>query len=345
MRYLAAAHVGQRGASTVTTGARGRATARIGGQAGAAGGVPRAAAGQAIWIAALAVLAVVWGGSVPATKLGLAAFPPLTLTTLRYVAAAPAFGLLLIGRRRPPPRALFAMAALGIVGIGGGQLLQSLAISQTTASAATVISAFIPMLVVVLAALRLKQSLRARHVAGLAAAFLGVLLVAVGDPRNLGAVVATSAFAGDILMLGCSFLVAFYYVFSAELVARYGAIVVAGWTSLAGAVAMLPLMAAELRLEPVHPSLLGLGCVLYLALLVTVGGIWLWLQAMAHVPARVAASMQYLQPLVGVGLSALLFGEPLDAWFIAGTACVLLGILLSTVTPRGRAEGARRRRS
>jgi drug/metabolite transporter (DMT)-like permease len=288
----------------------------------------------AFWVGALILLAVIWGGSVPVTKLGLASFPPLTLTALRYAAAAPAFVLLLIGRRRPPARALLGMAGLGIVGVGGGQLLQTVAIGRTTASAATVISALIPMLVVVLAAVRLKQPLRPRHVAGLAAAFFGILLVAAGDPRNLVAVMATSAFSGDMLMLGCCVLVAVYYVLSAELVVRHGAIVVAAWTSLAGAVALLPAMATELQAQPVHPSLLGAGCILYLALLVTVAGIWLWLQALARVPARIAGSLQYLQPLVGIALSALLFGEALDLWFLAGTACVFLGILLSTVTPR-----------
>jgi drug/metabolite transporter (DMT)-like permease len=298
-----------------------------------------------LWVGALAVLAIVWGGSLPVTKLGLAAFPPLTLTALRYIAASPAFALLLIGTRLPPPRALLAMAALGVAGIGLGQVLQSVAVGRTTASAATVISALIPMLVVVLAVLRLKQALRPRHVAGLAAAFFGILLVAVGDPRNLLAVVATSAFEGDLLMLGACVLIAVYYVVSVELVARYGALVVAAWTSLAGAAAMIPPMALELRVAPAHPSLLGLACVLYLGLLVTVAGTLLWLQALAHVPARIAASLQYLQPLVGVGLSALLFGEALDPWFFAGTACVLLGILLSTVTPRrtaaaGASDGA-----
>jgi drug/metabolite transporter (DMT)-like permease len=37
------------------------------------------------------VLAVIWGGSIPLTKLGLRDFPPLTLTALRYVIAAPFF--------------------------------------------------------------------------------------------------------------------------------------------------------------------------------------------------------------------------------------------------------------
>src|SRR5262249_40029979 len=41
----------------------------------------------AVWIAALVVLAVVWGGSVPLAELRLPDFSPLSLTPLRHLAA------------------------------------------------------------------------------------------------------------------------------------------------------------------------------------------------------------------------------------------------------------------
>jgi len=44
----------------------------------------------------------------------------------------------------------------------------------------------------------------------------------------------------------------------------------------------------------------------------------------------VAATLQYLQPVVGVAASAALFGDVLTVWFDAGTGLVFLGIALST---------------
>ena len=87
-----------------------------------------AAPSRARSIGALLVLAIVWGGSIPATKLALQDFPPLTLTALRYLAAAPLFVLLLLGRKLPAPRALLAMAGLGALGIGVGQVCQTLGV-------------------------------------------------------------------------------------------------------------------------------------------------------------------------------------------------------------------------
>ncbi|HLJ61254.1 MAG TPA: DMT family transporter [bacterium] len=279
----------------------------------------------------LVLLAVIWGGSVPLTKLGLRDFPPLTLTALRYAVAAPCFVLLLRGRPLPPPRALAGAAGLGVLGIVGGQVLQTLGIQGTSASVATVISALIPVLVVVLAAARLRQPVRFRQALGLALAFGGVALVATGDPRRLAAVAGTGSARGDGLMVASAIAIALYYVLSVPLVRAYSVLTVAALTSLAGACGLVPISAWELRHAPAHPTAQGIAVVFYLAVLVTVFGLWVWFGALHRLPARVAAALQYLQPLVGVAASAALFGDRLSGWFWTGTALVLVGIAGSTV--------------
>jgi O-acetylserine/cysteine efflux transporter len=298
----------------------------------------------------LVLLAVIWGGSVPLTKLGLRDFPPLTLTALRYAVAAPFFALLLRGRPLPPPRALAAAAGLGVLGIVCGQVLQALGVHETSASVATVISALIPVLVVVLAAARLRQPVRLRQAVGLALAFGGVALVATGDPRRLAAVAATANARGDGLMVASAIAIALYYVLSVPLVRAYSVLTVAALTSLAGACGLVPISVWELRRAPVHPTAQGVGVVLYLAVLVTVFGLWVWFGALHRLPARVAAALQYLQPLVGVAASAALFGDRLSVWFWAGTGLVLVGIAGSTagattdpVTPGGMPPRVARR--
>src|SRR5690242_21583697 len=69
----------------------------------------------------LLALCMIWGLSIPLTKVGLQSFRPLMLTACRYAAAAPFFALFLIGRAVPSRRALLAMAILGFIGIDVGQ--------------------------------------------------------------------------------------------------------------------------------------------------------------------------------------------------------------------------------
>jgi len=274
-------------------------------------------------------LAVIWGGTLPLIKLGLRDFPPLTLTTLRYAVAAPFFALLLRKRPLPPPRAVAATAGLG-VGIGAGQVAQTFGIHATAASVAAVISSTIPILVVVFAAIRLRQRVRARHAAGLVLAFAGISLVATGDPRRLVDLIRTRAFAGDLLILISAVAIALYYVLSVELIQRYSVITVAAISSIAGAAVLTPFAAWELRTAPVNITATGVAIVLYLAVLVTVIGIQVWLRALERMPASLAAAMQYLQPVVGIAASAAIFGDPLGVWFVAGTGLVFLGIAWST---------------
>ena len=287
----------------------------------------------------LLTLCLIWGLSVPLTKLGLQVVPPLLLAALRYLVAAPFFVLFLIGRPIPPRRALLAMAGLGVVGIDCGQVTQILGVQRTSASVATIISATIPILVVILAGWRLRQKLRVAHVAGLGVALAGIAVIAAnGQSLSLGTPSAP-ALAGDALMLVSAVCVALYYVLSAELTQRYPVSTVAAWSSLFGVAVLIPVIPWELRHAAISPGLLGIGVVLYLGVLVTVAGMWIWLHVLRVLPARIAAGTQYLQPLIGVAASAALFGDSLGQSFGVGTVLVFIGIAMTSLRPNTTRPG------
>jgi O-acetylserine/cysteine efflux transporter len=281
----------------------------------------------------LLVLCLIWGLSIPLTKLGLRFFPPLLLAALRYVAAAPFFAFLLVKRALPSLRALLAMAALGITGIDVGQVSQILGVQRTEASIATVISATIPIFVVFLASWRLRQPLRRVHIVGLGVALSGVVVVAT---RGLPAALELSApaVAGDALVLLSAASIALYYTLSAELTRYYPVSTVVAWTSLFGTVVLIPAIPWEISRTAVSPGYMGIGIVLYLGLLVTAAGFWIWLHSLRLLPARIAAGTQYLQPIIGVVASAMLFADPVGPSFGTGTLLVLVGIAL-TALPGG----------
>ncbi len=282
-------------------------------------------------LAALVLLTVIWGLSIPAMKLGLADMPAAALVTLRYLIAAPAFVLILRGRRRPGPRALLLMVALGVFGVDLGQYAQMEGVRRCPASVATMITAVIPVLTILLAALRLHQPLRPTHFARFALALSGIALAVWQG----GGAVTPRALGGEALVGFSSFCIAGYYVFGAELAAREGVLETAAWSTLAAAAGLVPVAALTVAPGAVHLTALAVGVVLYLGLLVTVLGIVIWLRALGRVPARIAGATQYGQPLVGIAASALLFGDPIGARFLAGTALVLGGVALSALPGRG----------
>ncbi len=308
-----------------------------GAASGAMPGVAKTALGQAPLVPLLGLLALclIWGLSIPLTKIGLLYFSPMMLAACRYMVAAPFFALLLIGHEFPSRRALLAMAILGIVGIDVGQVTQTLGVARTEASVATVISATIPIFVVLLASWRLRQRLRAAHLIGLGVAMAGIVVVATHGAAHPGSSswfdVSLPALIGDSLMLLSAASTALYYALSAELALDYPVTVVAAWSSLFGAVLLAPAIPWEAGRSAVAPGVIGIGVVLYLGVLVTVAGLWIWLQSLRLLPVRIVASTQYLQPLIGVSASAALFGEPIGPSFGIGTLLVFIGIAMTAM--------------
>ncbi|MCO5080032.1 MAG: EamA family transporter [Rhizobiaceae bacterium] len=283
------------------------------------------------------LLAIMWGLSIPITKLGLETIPPITLTAIRFVVAVPLFMILAAGRLRVPWQAVPSIIALGVMGITLGNVAQSFGVQGTSASAGTIISATIPIFIVIFAAVRLKQSVAGRQWIGLLAAFGGIALVAVGSGSGVDEMTRTTP-AGVVWMLVSAVAIAFYYIWSAELTEKYGTLPVAAWNAMAGLVAILPLAGWELMHEPVQFTMQGIWAIVYLGVMVTVVGLLLWLYLLRTVPARVAASVQYLQPVFGIAAASVLFGDQLGLMFALGVLLILGGLALAVANKRPMSE-------
>jgi drug/metabolite transporter (DMT)-like permease len=290
-------------------------------------------------LALLVLLTLVWGGSVPVMKLGLEAASPIGLVAWRYACAAPFFLPVLLRRPMPAPAALASLAALAALGLCAGQLGQILGVQRTSAVVATIITATIPILTVLLGSVRLGQPVRPHHVIGLVLAFAGIVLATAGAGPP-GAGFSVQGLVGDACLLGSSCCIAAYYVFSAELALRHGVMTVSGWTTVLGAAFLSPLAVWTAATGQVHLAAVSVGAILYLGLLVTVLGITIWLTALRDLPVRIAASSQYMQPLVGIAVSAALFGTVLRPAFGVGTALVLAGIGLGAMPGAKRVSAA-----
>ncbi|MCX8570737.1 DMT family transporter [Aminobacter sp. MET-1] len=273
------------------------------------------------------LLALMWGLSIPVTKLGLVTMPPLTLTAIRFAVAIPLMMLLLIGKKPLPWKAVPAVVCLGILGIGVGQVAQTFGVAGTSASIGTILSATIPLFIVLFATLRLKQVASPLQILGVASAFAGIVLVAWENSGATGTSVTTAL--GPAWMLVSAVAVAFYYVWSVELTTKHGTVVVATWSTFFGFVALIPWAAWEASYTPFEITGTALGAALYLGLVVTVAGLFLWLRILREVPAPIAASVQYLQPVFGIAASAWMFGDRIGTQFIIGVGLILSGVALA----------------
>jgi drug/metabolite transporter (DMT)-like permease len=288
-------------------------------------------------VGAMLLLAVMWGLSIPITKLGLETIPPLMFTAMRFLVAVPLLLILSSRRLRVPLKAVPSIIALGVMGISLGNVAQSFGVRGTSASVGTIVSATIPIFIVIFAAVRLKQPVAGRHWVGLLGAFGGIALVALGSGSGVDDLSKTTP-TGVAWMLVSAVAIAFYYIWSAELTEKYGTLPVAAWNALAGLVAILPPAGWEMTHLPFEITARAIWAVVYLGVMVTVAGLLLWLYILRMVPARIAAGVQYLQPVVGIATASFLFGDQLGLMFGAGVILILGGLALAASDNRPMPE-------
>jgi drug/metabolite transporter (DMT)-like permease len=270
------------------------------------------------------------------TKVLLGWLDPAWTTVARFGLAAPVLALLArstssLGSLRAAATPL--IAAWGAAGFGMVIVLQNVGIARTSVSHAAVILGAVPVLVALATAALGQASAGPREWSGFAAALAGIGLVAGSGGH--------AAWQGDALMLASAVLAAAMIVAQASLLPGRDAVAVTAVQMTAAALAVLPiaLLAGTPPAGPPELSelLAGLG-------LVTVGSLvpfTLYAYGQARTSAEVAGAFVNLEPLVGVALGALAFGDPFGPFSVAGGAAIVVGIALSVLAPTGRTADRR----
>jgi drug/metabolite transporter (DMT)-like permease len=180
-----------------------------------------------------------------------------------------------------------------------------------------------PALVTLGGAAWLAEPLTAAKVAALVLSFAGVVLVSrawkpsalAGSPAGVAwIIVAAVAYAG-------------YSMFGKRLVGRLAAPTVLAWYLLFGT---LGLLVAKLLVSPGSwpPPRELLAISLAMGLLTTLLPTSLYLFALTRLPSSEASILAAIEPVVAVGLAALVLGERLDPMQALGAAMVVSAVLL-----------------
>ena len=273
-------------------------------------------------VAALTAAGLLWGTTVPMTKLALEWLPPAWLTVARFGLAAAV--LLAVVRSRAGAACRPAVLAWGSVGYGGSILVQNAGITRTSVTHAALLIGATPVLVAVVAAVRHASVARPVAWAGYAVSFAGVSLVAAGGGGG-------ATLAGDGLVLASLGFSAAFTVAQARLLPGRDPVAVTAVQFLAAALATLPVAALTEGAPPAPGGAATLLATAGLALVGTLVPATLFAYGQARVSAETAGAFVNLEPLVGAAAGAVAFGDPLGLAQAAGGAAILAGIALSTL--------------
>jgi drug/metabolite transporter (DMT)-like permease len=281
-------------------------------------------------LVALAVVYLVWGSTYYGIKVAIGSLPPLGMLGLRFLlGGALLYGYLLWrGQRRPTLPEWRASALVGLLLLGGGTGLVTLAEREASSSVAAMLIAVSPLFASLFSNLWGERT-RGREWLGIGVGLLGVVLLNVGELR------ATPLAA--VLLLLAPILWTFGSQLSRRLTLPAGLMGAAAEMLTGGALLLLfSFVWQEHWRVPTAASIWALA---YLTVFGSVLAYSAYMYLVAHTRPALATSYAYVNPLVAVLLGVGLGGEKLQPLGWAALAVIFLGVLL-VIWPRREEKGA-----
>jgi drug/metabolite transporter (DMT)-like permease len=274
------------------------------------------------------IAAAIWGGMYVVTKLVLDVIPPFTLLTSRLVLGALTLWPFVIreGGMRLSRQGWSQLMGVGLVGYGISLGFQFVGTKLSTAANGALVTSATPAFVLLFAAWILREPITPRRLGALGLATVGVGIVL--DPRNIR--ISPDLFWGNISLVCAALTWALYSVLIRKVTQGIPVLPV----SLICFIGGLPLTIPTFELSSTGIGTITLGVVLgvlYIGIVSTGLAMYLWNLAFARLEAGVASLTFFAQPLVGVGLGALLLKEQLTPVFFLGGAMIGTGLVLAAV--------------
>jgi len=273
---------------------------------------------------------VFWGATPAVTRVATEELEPLWIAVLRTVLAGVVAVPLVLTTERRPPSARQARLLLGVSAAAGFvvfPIVFTLGQQRTSAMHGVGILAALPIFTGLYGALVARRRPGRWWIGGCALALAGEAVIVAVRAGGSG----SATFAGDLLVLASALVVSAGYVAGAMLVPRgFSSAATTYWGVMLGAIALLPLGVVLLVVHEAPdagPS--AWGAVLFLAVITSILGYIGWYWALARGGIARIAPLQFLQPLSGLVLAALLLGERLTWPLAAGAAAVIAGVAIA----------------
>lgn len=265
---------------------------------------------------------LIFSGSLPATRLAVAGFAPLLLTSLRAAIAGVLAGIVLTTLREPrPDRAQWARLAIVAGGcVLGFPLLTALALQHITSARSLVFIGLLPLSTALFGVLRGGERPRPGFWLFACLGAGAVMAYALGRGAETSGV-------GDGLMALAILVCGLGYAEGAVATRSLG-----GWQVISWALVMaLPTALLGTALFwpshegwPTTPtSWLGLGYVSVFSMFV---GFIFWYRGLSSGGIAGVGQLQLLQPFLGLGLAHVLLGEPVEPAMIGVAATVVASV-------------------
>jgi len=279
---------------------------------------------------------IFWGISFISTKVVLREIPPVSIAFFRqFIALVPliTYGLITKSSFKMNLRDFFLLAVSCFFGIVLYFVFENNGLRLTSASSASMIVAAVPVFTLISEALFFKLKVGLKTILCIAVSILGVyFVISVNGKPDL----TSSAFLGNMLMIGAMISWVIYTIISRNLISRYPNLVIATYQTAISIALFIPFTVPEIGAWKTI-SLTVLLNLLYLGVFCSAVSYFSFLYAIKHLGSTVSSSFLNLIPVVSVIAGFLILGEKLMLIQYAGMALIMASLFYLSK----RREGAK----
>lgn len=276
-----------------------------------------------------------WGLMSPIAKLVLSdgLILPLVLVDFRVAGAAALFWLLSMftPREHVPAMDLLRLFGAGMLGILLNQGCFIIGVSYTSPGDASLVSTTMPMWVMLLAWIILREPITAKKIGGIVVGAIGAVALTVSG----GAAVSggDNPVLGDLIVLAAQLCYALYLTLYRNFIMKYSLVTLMKWMFLSAAVVSIPVSMSQLTatnwMSMTWQHWAGIG---YVALFGTFLAYLLTMFSQKHLRPTVVGMYNYVQPVVATAVGIYIGIESLTVLKCVAVILIFAGVWLVTIS-------------
>ena len=277
---------------------------------------------------------ILFGASMPVFKYLLTAdVPPEAITIMRAIFACMMFWLVsfFMPKEKVLPKDLCLLFVCALCGVGINQWLFVIGLKNSSPVNASINATAVPIFVLLLAALVLKEPITAKKSLGVFLGVSGGLLLVFNSTQTTS---GTNSLWGDMLMLLNQLMYSVYLVLSKPLSRRYSSVIMMKWMFLFSTLALAPFCLQYMQYVPMFHretfNVSQLYALLYLLFGATFVSFMLIPMALKQIRPTTVSMYNYVQPIIASAIAVAVGQDTFSMQKLLSAALVFVGVYLVT---------------
>lgn len=258
---------------------------------------------------------------------------PEALTIMRMAFACVMFWVtsLFVPNEKVTLKDLGQLFICALCGVGFNQGLFIWGLNTTSPVDASIIATAVPIFVMILAALILKEPITRQKSLGVLVGIAGAVSLILQSTHHVG---QASSLGGNLMITFSGFIYSIYLVLSKPLTLKYSAVTMMKWMFLFSTLSVMPFTVSHVLDAPVFqhptPDLQELGAVFFVLFGATFVPYLLIPMSLKRIRPTTVSMYNYVQPIIASLIAVCIGQDHFSLWKILSAALVFVGVYLVT---------------